>query len=82
MSTFMTQYNEPLTGLMRWPQWDDLMELLNSGNYGGWYVYYVGEEVPVDPLSTHLFEQFMGALNTLLHRDHQEDYLGIHDILL
>jgi len=73
----MTQYNEPLTGLMRWPQWDGLMARLNNGNDGGWYVYYVGEEVPEDPLSTQLFEQFMAALNTLLHRDHREDYLGI-----
>ena len=77
MSTFLAQYNGPLTGLMRWPQWDSLTATLINDNNGEWYVYYVGEEVPATTLKSDMFEHFMDAMNTLLHRDHQEDYLGI-----
>ena len=77
MSSFMSQYNGPLTGLMHWPQWDALTMMLNSVNKGDWYVYYVGEEVPAAPLSSPQFERFMHEIDTLLRSDHQEKYLGI-----
>ena len=77
MSSFMSLYNGPLTGLMRWPQWDNLAAILNGENEDGWFVYYVGEEVPAVPLSGQQFERFMHEMDALLRSDHQEEYLGI-----
>ncbi|HEY9147488.1 MAG TPA: hypothetical protein VIQ22_00650, partial [Gammaproteobacteria bacterium] len=77
MNRFITQFNAPLRGLMRWPQWEELQDTLNRKNDGQWYVYYVGEEVPSLPLSVEAFQRFLMELDTLLRRDHQEDYLGI-----
>jgi hypothetical protein len=77
MSRFLEQFNAPLRGIMRWPQWEGLRSTLSLENDGRWYVYYVGEEVPSRPLSVEAFERFLTELDTLLRRDHQEDYLGI-----
>lgn len=77
MSNFMSQYNGPLTGLLRWTQLDVLSAVLNSSNDGGWYVYYVGEEVPSAAITAPQFEHFVQEITNLLRRDHQEEYLGI-----
>ena len=77
METFMTQFNGPLTGLLRWPQWDALTEALRERNDGLWYVYYIGEEVPTAPLAPEHFERFLREITELLRRDHDESYLGI-----
>lgn len=77
MSAYMSQYNGALSGLMRWPQLDVLHSALNSSNDGGWYVYYVGEEVPSAALSSQKFAHFVDEITQLLHRDHQEEFLGI-----
>lgn len=77
MSGFLEKYNGSLTGLMRWPQFDALTSVLNSNNDGGWYVYYVGEEVPSTSISAKQFKIFIEEITQLLRSDHQEDYLGI-----
>ena len=77
MSHFMRKFNGPLSGLMRWPQLDVLHSALSARNDGGWYVYYVGEEVPSEALGTPQFAQFVDEITQLLRRDHQEEFLGI-----
>ncbi|MDH3354658.1 MAG: hypothetical protein OEL79_05535 [Chromatiales bacterium] len=77
MSNFMNQYNGPLTGLLKWQQLDKLTDFLTSSDDDQWYVYYVGETVPTEPLSSQLFNLFTTELAKLLRGDHQEDYLGI-----
>jgi hypothetical protein len=77
MSDYLQQYNGPLTGLLHWPQWDDLAATLLRGSDGGWYIYYVGEAVPEQPLPPPQFTHVINELSQLLRRDHQESYLGI-----
>ncbi|PKM45732.1 MAG: hypothetical protein CVV05_05590 [Gammaproteobacteria bacterium HGW-Gammaproteobacteria-1] len=77
MSDYLQQYDAPLAGLLHWPQWDTLTAALQHANDGGWYVYYVGEEVPEQPLPPERFAHVIGELDRLLRRDHQEPYLGI-----
>ncbi|WP_127477940.1 hypothetical protein [Sulfurivermis fontis] len=77
MSDYLQQYNAPLTGLLHWEQWDALLAALRGANDGGWYAYYVGEEVPTTPLSPAHLDHLIGELDRLLRRDHQESYLGI-----
>jgi len=77
MSQFMAQIKVPLHGVLRWEQWDALIERLVSGNEGGWYVYYVGEPVPVMPVARGQFRQFLREITDLLRNDHREDHLGI-----
>lgn len=77
MSQFMTQFHGPLYGVLLWPQWDELSELLASRSDSNWYVYYVGEPVPTSPLPGEHFLRFLHEIGRLLRRDHQEEYLGI-----
>lgn len=77
MNPFLTQFNGPLTGLLRWPDWEALTRRLADGSDGGWYVYYVGEGLPEAPLPAAHFARFMEELDRLLRADHQEEYLGI-----
>lgn len=77
MSRFMQLFDGPLVGLMRWEQWETLCGTLSLENNGGWFVYYVGEEVPGAPLAPAAFERFLHELDALLRRDHQETYFGI-----
>ena len=77
MSNFLDKYNGSLTGLMRWPQFDLLTSALKRNNDGGWYVYYIGEEVPSTSISIEQFKTFIEKITLLLRSDHQEDYLGI-----
>lgn len=77
MSDYLVQFNGPLSGLLHWSQWDTLVTTLGRDNDGGWYVYYVGEEVPEAPVPQQQFERFLMEMGLLLRRDHQESYLGI-----
>ena len=62
---------------LRWPQFDELMERLQSRCAEGWYVYSVGEPVPAEPLSELEFCHFLEEISELLRKEHQEDYCGI-----
>jgi hypothetical protein len=76
MSQFMSQFQAPLHGVLHWQQWNTLIERLNCESDGSWYVYFVGEPVPVAPLSTEQFRQFLHEIDQLLRNDHQEEHLG------
>ena len=77
MSQFLQQFNGSLVGLTRWSDWDEMLQRLHSANDSTWYVYYVGEAVPTEPMSTQQFAHFLIEIEVLLRQDHQEAYLGI-----
>ncbi|MBE0509840.1 MAG: hypothetical protein IBX49_03840 [Gammaproteobacteria bacterium] len=77
MSSYFQLFEGPLSGMMRWPQWEALLDKLNQDNDGGWFIYYVGEAVPENPLQPDAFRHFLNELDTMLRHDHQEEYFGI-----
>lgn len=78
MGAFSDKFDQGVfKGVLRWPQWDALLAVLRERNDGRWYIYYVGETVPGQPLDRDGFERAVNEIDLLLRRDHDEDYLGI-----
>jgi hypothetical protein len=77
MTMFSTQFDGPLTGLLHWSQWDALRSAIKVRNDGRWFVYFVGEPAPTEPLASDDLSQFLARVTDLLRRDHGERYLGI-----
>lgn len=77
MNPFLNRFHGPLRGILSWDNWNALSDRLDRESDDGWYVYYVGEEVPATPLPARQFRHFLGEITRLLRRDHQEAYLGI-----
>ena len=74
---FLRAFRGGFTSALRWPQLDQLWEVLRDRADEGWYVYQVGEVPPSEPVSGEQFARFLGEIHTLLRRDHEEDYCGI-----
>ena len=64
-------------GVLRWPQLDALWEALRGRADLGWYVYAVGETPPAETVDGGRLSHFIGEIDELLRREHEEDYCGI-----
>ena len=76
-SDFMSAFSGKLYGVLRWNQLDDLWGVVRKEQSEGWFIYSVGEEVPVEKQSDNSVEKFVKEINELLRRDHDEDYCGV-----
>ena len=64
-----------LYGIM---QWNQLSQFWNKVDVGaGWYVYAVGEAVPLETTDAEHVQKFIADIDALLHKEHEEDYCGI-----
>jgi len=62
---------------LRWENLDALWDILRSCADKGWYVYAVGDDAPVAPVSADELKTFISEVDALLRKDHEEDYCGI-----
>lgn len=76
MRSFNETFNGSLAGVLRWPQWDALLDKLRQDGHA-WYAYAVGHGVPDAPISGEALATVLAEIDTMLRRDHDEDYLGI-----
>ena len=74
---FIQSYRGAFSGIMRWPQLDELWETLRLQTDKQWYIYAVGETPPVQVSNTAQLETFLTAIDKLLRSEHEEDYCGI-----
>jgi hypothetical protein len=74
-SEFDRQYNGLLYSVMRWDQLGVFWENIRADE--GWYLYAVGQGVPVEPSSADKVRQFTSEIDVLLRREHQEEYCAI-----
>lgn len=72
---FQLQMNGLLYSLLKWSQLSEFWTKVDKD--AGWYLYAVGEAVPVTPATPLLVEKFMVEVDALLRRDHHENYCGI-----
>ena len=72
---FDRYYNGTLYSVMRWDQLTDFWNKVDAD--GGWYLYAVGQPVPQEASPADKVRQFMRELDTLLRREHHEDYCAI-----
>jgi hypothetical protein len=74
---FLEQFRGSFTSTLRWPQLDALWETLNQKSDAGWYAYAIGEAPPEAPLTADQMTTFIKEVDTLLRKEHEEDYCGI-----
>lgn len=64
-----------LFSLLSWQQLTDFWARVEKD--AGWYLYAIGEAVPVAPATPAQVEEFIVEVDALLRRDHHESYCGI-----
>jgi len=76
-SAFLTAYRGGFINMLRWPEFDQLIDTLNEQNDGHWYLYAVGEQAPQEKASQTETASFLLEIQKLIKQDHDEDYCGI-----
>ena len=74
---FIEKYMQSFSGILRWPQLDELWNTLRHSPAVAWYVYHVGDTPPDTPLTPEQLEQFLAHIDKLLRTEHAHDYCGI-----
>lgn len=64
-----------LFSLLSWQQLTDFWARVDKD--AGWYLYAVGETVPVAPATPAQVGEFIVEVDALLRHDHRESYCGI-----
>jgi hypothetical protein len=77
LSEFYTRFRGAFFGILRWQQLDELWEIIRVRAEAGWYIYAIGEEVPQQTASATQVKTFIGEVDQLLRKEHQEDYCGV-----
>lgn len=76
-TTFLHAFRGSFTSLLKWPDLDAFWQVLESRADAKWYIYAIGEAVPVSPASAAQLKKFIREIDTLLREEHDEDYCGI-----
>ena len=74
---FYTAFRGSFTSLMQWTQLDAFWDTVKTKADAGWYVYCIGEPVPVQRLTAAQVQKFLKEVDALLRHDHDESYCGI-----
>lgn len=74
LNDFQARLNGRFQGMLQWSQLDALWTRVKIGE---WYVYQLGEAVPLSPLKDEMLAQRIDSLDALLHQEHDETYCGI-----
>lgn len=63
--------------VLRWEQLDALWAVLRADAAADWFIYAIGEPPPQATARESLMLTFLGEINTLLHKEHAEEYCGV-----
>jgi hypothetical protein len=74
--SFKQHYQGAFTNMLRWHQLDQLWARVKA-EPAGWYVYFVGKAVPLNPVDAETCHQFIDEIDQLLRHEHDYDYCGI-----
>ena len=74
---FLQAFRGSFLGLRKWEDLDTFWEILRKKTDDHWFIYAIGESVPESPASSVQLLSFIEHVNSLLRREHQEDYCGI-----
>jgi hypothetical protein len=75
LSEFDRLFDGTLYSLLSWTQLSAFWEHLDPA--AGWYLYALGEDRPKEPADAEHVAAFTREIDTLLRREHHEDYCGI-----
>ena len=74
---FLKSFQGSFSNMLRWPQLDTLWATLRQQADAGWYAYAIGEAPPDASLTAEDLDSFVNEIDTLLRKEHKEDYCGI-----
>jgi len=75
-SLFRARLTGPFSGVVTWAQLTTLWAVVQE-HPEGWYIYAIGEALPVGPADADTLMTFTQQMDELLHREHREEYCGI-----
>jgi len=76
-SAFIATFRGSFTSMLRWPQLEQLWQLLRKQDHKHWYIYAVGESPPQTCSETTQLHRFIDEIDRLIRQEHQEEYCGI-----
>ena len=74
---FLSAFRGSFSGILRWPQLDELWETVRTKKTNDWYIYAVGEIPPEQTVDSNQVEQFITEIDKLIRAEHQQDYCGL-----
>jgi len=74
---FIQNFRGGFTGILRWPQLTKLWQTLREDTNKHWFVYTLDESPPTQPSNAPQLDKFISEIDTLLRKEHEEDYCGI-----
>jgi len=78
LDPFYEKFKSSFTSCMRWDDLSSFWEVLKQhAQLDNWYIYAIGEHVPDLPVSSEELLHFITEIDSLLRKDHDEDYCGI-----
>lgn len=75
MSDFLSNYQGPMSGVMRWEQLDTIWENLDAND--GWYLYEIGTPLPDQVVKAEQLHGAIRSINDFLHQQHDSNYCGV-----
>lgn len=77
LPSFNEAFRGKFYGVLRWPQLDELWEVLRNDAGSDWYLYAVGTQPPTETVTADKLIEFIAEIDVLLRREHGEDYCGV-----
>ena len=74
---FYTRYRGGFSGILKWPQLDDLWQVITCKADAGWFIYAIGEPLPERSASAETLTVFIKEITKLLKKEHKHDYCGV-----
>jgi hypothetical protein len=74
---FYAAFRGEFKGVMSWNDLDRFWDAVRGRAADGWFLYAVGEAIPLTTATAEQVNRFVEEIDTLLRRDHEEDYCGI-----
>ncbi len=75
--TYLEAFRGSFTSALRWHNLDALWEQMRGDADGNWYIYAIGEAPPAAAVDADAFNRFITQVDSLLRKEHDEDYCGI-----
>jgi len=74
---YVEAFRGRFTSVLRWEQLNGFWNALRNQIDDQWYIYAVGEEPPAEVCSNEQMTRFINEIDTLLRKEHDEDYCAI-----
>lgn len=76
-NVFTEQANGNLSGLLSWPEFDEVCERIKHDTRTGWFVYDLDERPPLHTTTGDELKRFISSLNTRIHTQYARQHCGI-----